>query len=307
MCNRLFLARFIVRLLRLVVVRVSVGLTHWHCGVALVAVVVCRLGLGLLLGRLRVRGLGRLHHVAGWWRRSVLLLLLLLLLVLGLILWLALHVRVPGVVRWRHLLVVGARLRVGLCHLVHARPAGGSERGVARVRRGTGTFVHGSTRGRHTRLLAVGLWCWGATCLLSILVVLVVPTVPLFGALVLTTPHANVTSNADATALLGNHAAERGALRQSWELLGGEDGEGRRLDFTAVGDEPVAIVDYVGVLRVKVLDLAQVFEQGKAETVLALVADGQVGEDEVASRGWAVEIGHASDRRACEDRGTGDG
>lgn len=66
-------------------------------------------------------------------------------------------------------------------------------------------------------------------------------------------------------------------------------------------------MDDVGVLWVKVLDFAQVLQQGKAETVLALVADGEVREDEVAGGGGAVQVSHASDRGAGEDRGAGDG
>ena len=83
MSSGLFLTGFVVRLLLLMVVaRVSVRLVHWHCWVVLVTVVGrLRLVLSLLLGRLRVRGLRWLHHVACW-RRSILLLLLLLLLLL---------------------------------------------------------------------------------------------------------------------------------------------------------------------------------------------------------------------------------
>lgn len=52
---------------------------------------------------------------------------------------------------------------------------------------------------------------------------------------------------------------------------------------------------------VVVLRVLQFFVQAEAEPVLALVANGEVGENEVPSRRWAVQINHAGDRGAGED------
>ena len=120
--GRLLLTGFVMGLLRLLLARVAVRLVHWHRVVVLVAVVRrlwLVLVLGLLWGRLRVRGLRRLHHVACW-RRSV------LLLVLRLVLRLAWHVRVSSTLGWGHLLVVCAWLLVDLRHLIHAWTTGRS-------------------------------------------------------------------------------------------------------------------------------------------------------------------------------------
>lgn len=66
-------------------------------------------------------------------------------------------------------------------------------------------------------------------------------------------------------------------------------------------------MDHVGVLWVKVLDFAEVLKQSKAQTIFALMADRQIGEDEVSSRARAVEIGHAGNRSAGENRSARDG
>jgi len=135
--------------------------------------------------------------------------------------------------------------------------------------------------------------------------IFLVELIVVLAALVLAAAHAHITADADTAALLGNHAAEGSALGETRELLGREDGEGRRLDFGTVGDEVVAVEDDVGILWVQILDLAQVLEQGKAEAVFALVTDRQVREDEVAGGSRTVEVGHACHRSASQDRKAG--
>lgn len=120
-----------------------------------------------------------------------------------------------------------------------------------------------------------------------------------------TASHSHIATNADAAALLRDHAAQCRALRQTWEFLGREDGERCRFDLSTVGDKMVSVKDDVGVLRIQIFDLAQVFKQLKAQPILALVADGQIREDEIASRGWTIQIGHAGNGRACEHWETG--
>lgn len=133
--------------------------------------------------------------------------------------------------------------------------------------------------------------------------------VPLIlGALVLPTPHAHVTSNADTAALLGNSTAERSALGETWELLGAEDGERLGLDLKSVRDVLRGLSENLEVgnlLSVHVFLLLQFLVQGEAEAVFALMPNRQIREDEVAYRRWTIEVGHTSNRRASQDGNTG--
>lgn len=63
----------------------------------------------------------------------------------------------------------------------------------------------------------------------------------------------------------------------------------------------VSIIDDIRVLGVQVLDLGKILKKSKTQTVLAFVADGQVGENKVAGRCWAVEVGHACNRGTGEN------
>jgi hypothetical protein len=140
----------------------------------------------------------------------------------------------------------------------------------------------------------------------SVLVILV----PVLGALVLTASHADVTSDTDTATLLSNGAAESSALGQAWEFLRGEDNEGRGLDFQAMGDVGIDTRLRVGaqcraIVWVHVLGVLEFLVKREAQTVLSFVADRQVGEDEVASLAWAVEISHTGDWSSRKDRGAG--
>jgi hypothetical protein len=122
------------------------------------------------------------------------------------------------------------------------------------------------------RLAVVVVGCRSASNALVATALLVV-LVPILRRLVLATPHPYITANADAATLLSDHTTQCSALGQARKLLGGEDSEGCRLDLCAVGDKVVAVVDDIGVFRVQVLHLAQVLEEGEAQSILALVAD----------------------------------
>lgn len=112
-------------------------------------------------------------------------------------------------------------------------------------------------------------------------------------------PHAHVTANTDSASLVGNSLAEGSAFHQSRELLGAEDVEGLCLDFHS----PVNTWGEIGFcrLQVKVLGLLGRFEQAEGEAEVALVSDGEVGEDEVSSLSRSVEIGHARRRNTSQD------
>lgn len=242
---------------------------------------------------MRVWSLRRLHAGVGLGRRV----LVLILVLVGRIRW---HLRITRSLRRRHLLVIGV-WSISLSHLLHAWTTRGNQGSSTGVGNRAWAVIEWSI----WRLpVAVGgsgssRWVVGT----GFLVVLV----PVLGRLVLATPHPHVASDAHAAALLSDHAAQRRALGQTRELLRGEDGEGSRLDLGTVGDEVVAVEDDIGVFGVQVLDLAQVLEEGEAEPVLALVADRQIGEDEVARGRGTVEVGHASDRRARQDGEAGRG
>lgn len=273
---------FIVRLL--VVVRVVEVLVKLHGRLVLV-VMMNRLGL------LSVWWLRRLHHTVGWWGRV-------LALVLMLVGSVGRHLGVTVVLRWGHLLVI-VRGLVRLVHLIHARTARDRQGMVAGVGdRARTVRVEGRVRG-----LTISVGSSSATG--RVVTTLFVVLVPLFGALVLAAPHAHITSNANTAALFSDHAAQSGAFTETREFLRGEDSKGCRFDLGTMGDKVVAVIDDIWVFRIQVFQLAQVLEERKAQAVLALMAYRQVWEDEVACRRWAVEIGHASDRRPGENREAG--
>jgi hypothetical protein len=140
----------------------------------------------------------------------------------------------------------------------------------------------------------------------------VVVLVPILGTLVFTASHAHIASDANAASLLGYHTAQSCALRQAREFLRRENDEGRRLDFQAVRHMGVHAglgVSAQGraVIGIHVLGILQFLIQSKAQTVLALMTNGQVRKDEVACWSWPVKVSHASHGRSCEDREAGRG
>ena len=127
------------------------------------------------------------------------------------------------------------------------------------------------------------------------------------------TAHAYVAPDTDATALLGDDAAERGALGQARELLRAEDGKGLGLDLEAPVDEGLGRVrsGHAGagaggarLLRrfgVGVLGVLGLLVEVEAQSILALVADRQIREEEVSGRHRSVKVGHAGHEHAGQD------
>jgi len=120
----------------------------------------------------------------------------------------------------------------------------------------------------------------------------------------LASTHANFTSNANTTSLVSHGAAELGAGRKSREFLGTVDSERLRLDFQAMGDLCFSLSSggcSCLVQLVCVLWVLQLLVQAKAQSVLSLVTDRKIGEDEVSSLIGAIQVNHASDRSASQD------
>lgn len=129
----------------------------------------------------------------------------------------------------------------------------------------------------------------------------VIPVGP--ALLVVASPHANVTSDANPAALLGDYAAERCALRETREFLGAVYHEWAGFDFQAVDDMRVPrrrrARRVVGL--VVVFGVLQFFVQAEAKPVLALVSNREIRENEVPGGRRPVQIHHPGHGRAGED------
>ena len=158
---------------------------------------------------------------------------------------------------------------------------------------------------RHTRLLGVGVRSRGASTPLVWRFVL--EFIPVLVRLVLATPHAHIAADAHTASLLGHHTAQSGALGQARELLRREDDERGGLDLETVRNEGIDAAPQVdargrAIVRVHVLGVLQFLIQSEAEAIFPFVANGQVRENKVPSWSWAVEVGHAGDRCAGQNR-----
>lgn len=194
---------------------------------------------------------------------------------------------------------VGVGLLVARSQLLHRRPTlwttiltGIADRpwAISTVRE-----CSGSTNWR----LVVAVWSRGgsATVVFILIVVIEIAT-----GLVLTTSHTDIASDADTASLFRDNAAQLRALRETGKLLRAEHGEGNRLDLEAVRDVSTLLdLDVRRSLAVHVLLLLQFLVQGKAQTVLALMTNGEIGEDEIASRRRTIKVGHASDWSTSQD------
>ena len=126
------------------------------------------------------------------------------------------------------------------------------------------------------------------------------------GRLAFASPHSHITTDADTAALLGHGPAQDCALCQPRELLRAEDREWCRLDLEPPIEGAVRSVDRsarrlsIGRLGILVLGVLRLFVQVEAQAVLPLVANRQVGEDEVSRFRWTVEICHARHWHASE-------
>jgi hypothetical protein len=127
----------------------------------------------------------------------------------------------------------------------------------------------------------------------------------LIAGLAIATTHADITPDTDSASLLGDDSAELSALIQARELLGAEDVEAARLDLHAEversghqGDSGVRGFWRIGILVGLILGL---LIQVEVQTVAALVTDGQIGEQEVASLDGTIEISHAGHGHTSEN------
>jgi hypothetical protein len=116
-----------------------------------------------------------------------------------------------------------------------------------------------------------------------------------------TTSHADITSNTNAAALLRYYAAKLSGFCKTGKLLGRENGEGGRLDLETVGNVSAPLIPSVGSLRIHVVPLLQLFVEREGQTVFSLMPDRKVGEDEVSSWLWTIQISHASDRGSSQN------
>lgn len=185
--------------------------------------------------------------------------------------------------------------------------------GRVRMRRIDGRAVgRRSDGGLGVLLIGVRIALRAGTGTSPSVLLLVIKLLKVVAGLVVPPAHANVTTDANAASLLSDDTAQNGALGEPRELLGAEDGEWFRLDLEAPIDKGGGCVRtgnlhavlgrarVVGVrLGVGVLEL---LVQVEAQAILALVPDREVREEEVASRHGAIEVGHARDEHACQDR-----
>lgn len=117
------------------------------------------------------------------------------------------------------------------------------------------------------------------------------------------TSHPHITPNTNATSLFGDGTAEGRALGQSGELFGAIDDEVMGLDIhSEVKGSWRAVVGGVGIFWVFVLVLLGLFVQVECQFIATLVANRQIGEQEVASQLGSVKISHAGDRHASQHR-----
>lgn len=111
--------------------------------------------------------------------------------------------------------------------------------------------------------------------------------------LVIPSAHPHITSDPNTAALFGYHTTERRTLCQTWELLCAVYDERFRLDLQSVGDMSIASHTFRGVeVLVVILGILELLVQAEAEPVLALMADREVREDEIACRFRPVQVDH---------------
>lgn len=161
---------------------------------------------------------------------------------------------------------------------------------------------------RHLRLVvhgfAVYVWCnitLGA-CIPGFDIVFIVPLAS-FG---ITASHPDIPSDAYTASLVGDCSTDECTLGQARELLGTVYDKRLRPDLEAevtVGLRshwPTQHLLGVGIGRgwhsIFILGVFDMFVQCEVQPVFALVPHRQIGEDEVASGIWTIEISHAGDR-----------
>lgn len=134
---------------------------------------------------------------------------------------------------------------------------------------------------------------------------LLLVVIPVILSLVVAPPHADVTAYPDTASLLGNHAAQGSAFRETWKLLGAVDTEGRGLHLQPVRDMSIntAILDMLRatIIAIHILVLLQLLVQSKAQAVFPFMTNRQVRENKVTSGRRAIKVCHASNGSSGED------
>jgi hypothetical protein len=115
-----------------------------------------------------------------------------------------------------------------------------------------------------------------------------------------TLPHTNIAANSNPAALVSNCLAELCALHKTGELLCAVDTEWFGPDVHSEVNTGGKIA--INRLCVEILLLLGGLEQAEGQAVKALVADGEIGKDEVTGFGGTVEIGHARGGHAGQNR-----
>lgn len=126
-----------------------------------------------------------------------------------------------------------------------------------------------------------------------------------------TASHPHITSNAHTTALFGDNTAERGAGCETRELLGTVNLERSRLDLQPEVQKGLGSSGFArwgeavsrrhGRVFVQILSVLDFFIQVEVEAIESFMANRQIGEDEVASLGRAIQIRNASDGHTSQD------
>jgi hypothetical protein len=128
--------------------------------------------------------------------------------------------------------------------------------------------------------------------------------------LALPSPHTHITSDADSAPLLGDSPAQHCTFGKTWELLRTEDSKLGRLDLQSpvkrrVGgigashDVRLAIVH--GFCIAIICRLLCLLVKVETKTILSLVANRKIGEDEVARLGGSIKVGHSRDWHSRQD------
>jgi hypothetical protein len=163
-----------------------------------------------------------------------------------------------------------------------------------------GNFRGGCNSPSATKIFLPTLKPIVTSVIVIIVVVVVVVVIVVASGLGVTLPHTNITTNSNSAALISNGLAKLCALHETGELFSAENHEGVSLDLHAEVNAWWKIA--IGRLNVEVLLLLGGLEQAEGQTIQALMANGKIGENEVAGFSWAIEVGHTGGGYTGEDR-----
>lgn len=118
----------------------------------------------------------------------------------------------------------------------------------------------------------------------------------------------DVTADAHAATLFSNLPAQRCAFREAWKLFGTVDEKGDGLDLQAEVNMSPGRHGVPGHPRgaarrplIGIFVLLDVLVQTETQSILALMSDRQIWEDEVSSGVGTVQIHHSCDRSPSQD------